>query len=422
MAPSLDQLESRQLLNTSPVHVHGEPLRHHRAAVVEHARHAHQASSRVSAAAATPDAATTGFSVAASPFVNDGELTATAAISATDIWAVGYADVQTALPAFDTALAEHFNGTSWSVVPTPTLSSSGETLPIAQFQGVAAVASNDVWAVGDGPNGALIEHWNGRAWSVVTSPKVPGELVAVAALSANNVVAVGTNGSGGSLVEHWNGTAWSVVPDTGPLQGRSELIAISADSPTDVWALEATENGTSPGPELLVHSTNGTTWSQVADVGGSSLTAISPTDVWIAGLIGVKFFPNPAEGTEQTDPRVEHWNGTNLSVVPTPAPPAPASNEFESSSFDGIAAVSAKDIVAVGTEVTLNRRGNPVGGVNTLIEQWDGTSWSIVSSPSPSARDNFLFALTAASDGTVVAVGTQLSNREGVLTPLILQN
>jgi hypothetical protein len=418
MAPSLDQLESRQLLSASPVHVHAEPLRHHRAAVVEHARHPHHAATRISAAAAEVSAAaTTGFHVVPSPAAPDGVLTATAAIAHNDIWAVGYDDVQTAPPAFDSPLAEHFNGTSWSVVPTPKLAGS---FPEAQFHGVAAAASNDVWAVGDGPDGTLIEHWNGTAWSVVTRPKVAGDLVAVAALSANNVVAVGQNGSGGSLVEHWNGNAWSVVPDTGPLRGRSEVLAISADSPTDVWALEATENGTSPGPELLLHSTNGTTWSRVADVGGNSLTAISPTDVWIAGSVGVKFFPNPAEGNEQFNPRVEHWNGTTLSVVPTPAPPAPASNEFESSAFDAIAAVSANDIVAVGTERTLNRRGDPVGGDMTLIEQWNGTSWSIVGSPNPNASENFLNAVTALSDGTVVAVGFQGGSFE--MTPLILQN
>jgi hypothetical protein len=43
MAPSLDPLEPRQLLSAAPVHVHAEPLRHHRASVVEKARHAHPA-------------------------------------------------------------------------------------------------------------------------------------------------------------------------------------------------------------------------------------------------------------------------------------------------------------------------------------------------------------------------------------------
>jgi hypothetical protein len=411
MAPSLDQLESRQLLNASPVHVHAEPLRHHRAAVVEQARHAHHAPAGISAAAAAP-ATMTGFHVVPSPAAPDGVLTATAAIAHNDIWAVGFDDVQTAPPAFDSPLAMHFNGTSWSIVPTPKLSSGGPNPPEARFNGVAAAASNDVWAVGfqigpDNPDFGeqLIEHWNGTAWSVVRGPEMEGaDLNAVVALSANNVWAVG------SVIEHWNGTAWSIVPNTGALSGLS-INAISADSPTDVWALGAGNNGS-----FLLHF-NGTTWSRVAAAGGSSITAISPTDVWIAGSVAVKTFENGYDGYH---PRVEHWNGTTVSVVPTPAPPAPKLGEFESSSFDGIAVVSANDIVAVGTAIPLSRGGNAQRPATTLIEQRNGTSWSIVSSPNPNGSENFLNAVTALSDGTVVAVGFQGGAFE--MTPLILRN
>jgi hypothetical protein len=103
MAPSLDPLEARQLLNASPMHSHAEPLRHHHAAVVEHGRHAHHKSARDPAGAATPDAMT-GFSVVPSPAAPNAFLTATAAIADNDIWAVGYDDVQVAPPAFDSGV------------------------------------------------------------------------------------------------------------------------------------------------------------------------------------------------------------------------------------------------------------------------------------------------------------------------------
>jgi hypothetical protein len=405
--PRVDLLESRQLLNASPVHLHSEPLRHHRAAVVESARHAHRAPAEISVAA------TDGFHVVPSPAAPQGVLAGTAAIAADDIWAVGSDDVQTAPPAFDSPLAEHFDGKSWSVVPIPKLSSGGPNPPEAQFHGVAAAASNDVWAVGDGPAGALIEHWNGTVWSVVNRPKVAGDLVAVVAISANDAWAVGQNGSGGALVEHWNGTAWKVVRNTGALSGLRQVLAISADSPTDVWAL-----GVNDSASFLLHF-NGTTWSRVAATGGISLTAISPTDVWIAGSVGVKGFPN---GDDGFNPRAEHWDGKTLSVVPTPAPPLPTPSEFESSAFDAIAAVSANDIVAVGTAQTLNRFGSPLQ-TSTLIEQWNGTSWSIVRSPNPSTSGNFLNAVTVLNDGTVVAVGFQENdNFRAVFTPLIVRN
>jgi hypothetical protein len=417
MTPSLDQLESRQLLSATPVHVHAEALRHHHdhAAVVEDARHAHKAATRDSAAAATPDTATTGFSVVATP---SGILTATAAIADNDIWAVGYTTTTTTEDGtFTVPIAEHFNGTSWSSVPTPSLAANTSTgLYNAQFNGVAAVSSNDVWAVGyGGPNGALIEHWNGTAWSVVTSPEggdVGGVgdigLNAVTALSANDVLAVGENSSGGALVERWNGTAWNVVPDTGALvvsgSDHTDLIAISADSPTDIWALERNAAGTENLPEYLIHSTNGgTTWSQVGTAaGGTSLTAISPTDVWIATSPITRV---TALGFVYTA-GFEQWNGTTLSAVPPATAPAPPkSTEYTSTFLNGITAISANDIVAVGVTQTLKHIGTVIQST-PLIEQWNGTSWSIASIASSPAGE--LYGVTSLSDGTVVAVGTSL--------------
>jgi hypothetical protein len=424
MTPSLDPLETRQLLSAAPVHSHAEALRHHRAAMVERAREAHHAAAKVSAAAATPDAATSGFSVAPSPAAPNGVLTAATEIADNDIWAVGYEDVQTAPPAFNTTLAEHFNGTSWSVVPTPAVPSGGVNSPSAEFLGVAAAASNDVWAVGikTGPDNPdfgeqLIENWNGTAWSVVTGPEMEGaELTSVAAISANNVWAFGGGGGSDPLVEHFNGTTWSIVPNTGALATATGISAVSVDSANDIWAVGGN------GKAEVLFEFNGTTWSQVAvvpDINGyqmgvNSITAISPTDVWIAGS---GFFEDIRRGNKTEDfshQAVAQWNGTSLNVVTTPTPDP---GELVSTSFTGIAAVSANDIVAVGTI-----SGSTSNEAATLIEKWNGTSWSIVSSPSPGTGENFLHAVTALSDGTVVTVGTQENTGTGVNTPLILQN
>jgi hypothetical protein len=340
------------------------------------------------------------------------------AIADNDIWAVGYDDVQVAWPAIDSPLAMHFDGTTWSVIPTPTLSSGGTIPPNAQFLAVGAVSSNDVWAVGfRSDNGQLIEHWDGTAWSLVAGPAGEnGTLRNVAAISANNVWAFGGPTGPGPLVEHWDGTAWSVVPDSGALVGLNSVFHdVSVDSANDIWAL----GGDSTGHEFLVEF-NGTTWSQVAAmptingrlIQASSITAISPTDVWIAGkafFTSVVHYPRIQTIDHQA---VAQWNGTSWSVVPTPTPdPGQTVNTF----FNGIAAVSANDIVAVGVI------GFAPFGSSTLIEQWDGTSWSIVSSPNPSTTENYLYAVTALSDGTVVAVGTQQDNNR-VNIPLILEN
>ena len=140
------------------------------------------------------------------------------------MWAVGYyyngGIYQT--------LVEHWNGTSWSVVSSPNPGTDDNYL-----SGVAAVSANDVWAVGYYDNGSgasqtLVEHWNGTAWSVVPSPNAGTSynyLNGVAAVSASDVWAVGYYGIGGStnqtLVEHWDGTAWSVV--SSPNVGTNQL-------------------------------------------------------------------------------------------------------------------------------------------------------------------------------------------------------
>src|SRR5207237_8948557 len=92
------------------------------------------------------------------------------------------------------AWAERWNGSSWSIVPGPNIYRGGNYL-----KGVAALSSNDIWAVGtyygSVPEGTLVEHWDGETWSVIPSPN-PGTfesgLNGVAVASASHVWAVGT--------------------------------------------------------------------------------------------------------------------------------------------------------------------------------------------------------------------------------------
>jgi hypothetical protein len=104
---------------------------------------------RASAGVAAPTM--TGLHIVPSPFVNNSSLSGAAAIADNDLWAVG--GIATGGGASET-LAEHFDGSSWTVVPTPALNSS--------FAGVAGAAGHDGWAVGEQAQGSfflpLIEH------------------------------------------------------------------------------------------------------------------------------------------------------------------------------------------------------------------------------------------------------------------------
>src|SRR5262249_55119702 len=158
---------------------------------------------------------TAGWSVKPSPNrgTGDSELYAVSCVSASACTAVGFSGRYGAK-----TLVESWNGTRWSVMPSPNLSKYNG------LSGVSCVSATACTAVGShGPPGAggtntLVESWNGPRWSVVPSPNpVAGGsvLYAVSCVSASVCTAVGTAG-GGTLAESWNGATWSVVPSPDP--------------------------------------------------------------------------------------------------------------------------------------------------------------------------------------------------------------
>ncbi|MEO8971016.1 MAG: hypothetical protein ABI406_05360 [Ktedonobacteraceae bacterium] len=162
-----------------------------------------------------------------------GGLSGLSVVSANDIWAVGASN--------DATLIEHWDGTQWSVVPSPS--------PAGIYTGllkVTAIATNDVWAVGSyqvvdtlGEDIALplTEHWNGSSWRIVPAPRGKFDysmLFGVTATSTNNVWAVGYQ----KIIEHWNGTSWSVVP--GARDTLNDVMAIAGTS--QVWAVGRTQD------------------------------------------------------------------------------------------------------------------------------------------------------------------------------------
>src|SRR5438132_3016323 len=92
------------------------------------------------------------------------------AVSANEIWASGdYGTSQTTLQ----PLSEHWDGQQWAIIPAPSVGTAG-----TRVQGISAASPNDVWMVGvydltvSNPNATktLTEHWDGTQWSVVPSP------------------------------------------------------------------------------------------------------------------------------------------------------------------------------------------------------------------------------------------------------------
>ncbi len=106
----------------------------------------------------------------------------------------------------------------WNVVSSPSPTNGGF------LTGVAAISSTDVWAVGNYDNSnfitqTLIEEWNGTSWSIVPSPNQANdnnELVSIADVSSTDIWAAGyyqdSNYISHTLIEQWNGTSWRIVP------------------------------------------------------------------------------------------------------------------------------------------------------------------------------------------------------------------
>ena len=338
------------------------------------------------------------WKVLASPNVGQlsNGLAAVSAFSRTDAWTVGTS--QTSGADFRT-LAEHWDGTAWSVVSTP----DGGILD--RLNGVVQLAPNDAWAVGVDYNlsaqayQTLVEHWDGSAWTIVPSPNGGTRydaLQAVAAVGPSDVWAVGVTQTSGqtirnlTLTEHWDGTSWSIVPSPNrPGESDAWLLGISAASANDLWAVGFDHTG------ALAERWDGASWSIVTTPNPSgafgelaSVGAIGSSDVWAVG--------NSRIAGAQSRTLTEHWDGKTWTIVASP------SNGRLNNFLAGVSVLAANDVWAVGTFV---KQLIPQGSANrTLTEHWNGQRWSIVASPNP-GQDDVLLGSAVAGPTAVLAVG-----------------
>ncbi|GAA2084767.1 hypothetical protein [Actinomadura alba] len=134
----------------------------------------------------------------------------------------------------------HFDGRRWTRVETPAWG----------LQEASAVASDDVWAVGFGPEhpwGDLLARWDGRTWSEVTVPGLPREddhyvgFNGIHATSSRDVWIVGheTRVDGESytsspLVLRFDGATWRRVEPSVGTEPQG-LLDVTPDGRGGVW-------------------------------------------------------------------------------------------------------------------------------------------------------------------------------------------
>jgi hypothetical protein len=252
-------------------------------------------------------------------------------------------------------LIEQYTGASWEIVPSPNAGPGDDFLT-----GVAAVAANDAWAVGvrtrtSGGHAPLVEQWDGTSWSIVPSPRHHGSsetsLSDVAAVSSTDVWAVGTYYAGQKhqyqpFAEHWDGNLWSKVPVASPGVNFS-LSSLTAIATDDVWAVGYSSSGGGP----FADHWNGLSWSVVAT------TNPGPNSL----LLGVAVAGDSLYATGVADPGPENtlaemWTGASFQVMSTP--------NVNGDTFDNVLHRAASD----GTTVWAVGNHGTHRGVNTMVE------------------------------------------------------
>lgn len=311
--------------------------------------------------------------------------------SSTDIWAVGRTMDQWR----SYSLTLHYDGSTWTIVPSP----SAEGL---RLEDVIAIGPNDVWAVGwsGSPssldNRSVAMHWDGTAWSIVETPQPGGirvdRLRAVDAAASNDVWATGlywdSQSREHSVILHWDGISWRIVRPGSPVPSRRNdvsgdcdtyggLTGITVVSAADIWAV---------GDATTCHY-NGSRWTEVPSPQPEypelsypleDVSAASPTDIW---AVGARITDSPY--TTSWDGFAEHWDGTRWT----------RDRFIPGQVLLGVEAVASNDVWAVGND-----------GFGALIVHYDGSSWSEV--PTPEAnRGGQLAGVDSAAPDDLWAAG-----------------
>ena len=355
---------------------------------------------------AAPAAANAAFTVVPSPnaFTGNNDLNGVGASSASDAWAVG-----TLAGAFEDSaigtLTEHFNGTAWTVVPSPDRIHIDDEL-----NAVADLSPTNAWAVGlvkgagTKTGSPLIVQWDGLSWQTVAAPAgVSGVLRAISADSASDIWAVGDDGRGHAIAFRFGGTSWSTTPL--PAAGVDKLAGVKAFGPNDVWAVGTQITTAAPQTRTLIMHWDGSAWSIVPSANPNpntdSLRAIDGTsshDLWAVGQQATSETITGAGPGSRT--LTEHFNDTRWTAVASPS-------TGDDDSLNGVAAVSPTAISTVGS---FEDRTGSIPVDRTLAEQFTGTSWSIVPSVNVGTTDNLLTGAARIPGTTGVwAVGFHLT-------------
>ncbi|MDQ1415086.1 MAG: hypothetical protein QOF81_699 [Acidimicrobiaceae bacterium] len=326
-------------------------------------------------------------------------------------------------------VAEQWNGDRWAIQPS--FDPSGATA--FALAGVSCASARACMAVGfyydaAGTRLTLAEEWNGSTWTIQPTPKLPNAtdaaLGSVSCLSAQDCTSVGAfsdpTGVQSALAEHWNGRTWSVQPTAGPASAAATALnSVSCTTRNACTAAGAYVDraGTA---FTLVERWNGTLWetqptpnpSGALYVAFNGVACPTPSSCTAVGLL--------VDANFRYLTFAEHWNGTTWEIQPTPNPD---STDGPNGTLEGGVSCPAPDAcTAVGQ---WSPAPAPHPGVS-LAERWNGLTWEVQATPNPPAVDAVdgthnapLAGVSCPTTGNCTAVGNYDSgNATGDFLPL----
>jgi hypothetical protein len=335
---------------------------------------------------------------------DDNDLGAVACTGAAHCLAVGaYANSSGTI----LTLGELWNGTSWSLLPTPNAPGVGN----GALDGIACPAPAQCVAVGysTSPNLPLAERWNGSTWSLTPTATLPAEtspgLQGIACPTAFRCFATGGYVPAGvatpgaqpqNLIEAAIGASWSVQagpPDPGD---NGSLSGVSCVAANDCVAAGTTSHG-----EPMIETWNGNLWSlapvQYPANPGIGLNGVSCASATFCVAVG-SYFNGSA-----TDGLIEMWSGSGSWTMATMGDPSHTFNEL-----DGVSCSSASFCIAVGRD-----RNGPTQTLS-WAESWNGSAWTTLASYDPSSTYNVLNGVSCPSGTSCMAVGYELDGNHFV--------
>jgi hypothetical protein len=288
-------------------------------------------------------------------------------------------------------LAEYGNGTGWSR-PQSTANQTGE--PVSLLAGVSCPTASGciatgAYATGYGgnppPDYSLAEGSNAGTWALQSAPSPAGYnsiLSGVSCPAAGACMAVGDDygAQDAALAELSNGTSWTIEPAPIPT-GSSTSVLSSVSCPTATVCIAV---GSADG-SMLAGQWNGTAWTIQSPAGAGALSGVSCPALNTCMAVG-------SSGGAML---AQRWNGTTWTAQTLTAPTGATS-----SSLSAVSCPTTTDCTAAGSYT------NSAGTSVTLAERWNGTTWTVQTTPNPaSALGSYLSSVSCPAAITCIAAG-----------------